>query len=114
MFIRFRQVPAGTYVVTISKPGFAQFKATDVILAINATARVDAKLAVGGQAETITVAADTAQLETDRIDVHANVSSEELQQLPQPTRTYEGLLGLLPGVAASKSSVGRRRRHEQS
>jgi hypothetical protein len=92
-------VPAGTYVVTISKPGFAQFKATDVIMAINATARVDAKLAVGGQAETITVEADTAQLETDRIDVHANLSSEELEQLPQPTRTYEGLLGLLPGVA---------------
>ncbi|MDR3736433.1 MAG: carboxypeptidase regulatory-like domain-containing protein [Acidobacteriaceae bacterium] len=92
-------VPAGTYIVTISKQGFAPFQATDIILAINATARVDAKLTVGGQAETVTVSAETAQLETDRIDVHANVSSEELQQLPQPTRTYEGLLGLLPGVA---------------
>lgn len=92
-------VPAGTYAVSIAKPDFGLFEATDIVLTINTTARVDAKLAVGTQKQTVTVSADTAQLETDRIDVHGNLSSEELQELPQATRTYEGLLGLLPGVA---------------
>src|SRR5260370_17085602 len=66
---------------------------------MNATARVDAALVVGSQTQTVNVSAETAQLETDRVDVHGNVSSKELAELPQPTRTYEGLLGLLPGVA---------------
>src|SRR5258708_17339111 len=92
-------VPAGTYTISISKPGFGEYKATNIALTINATARVDASLTVGTQTQSVTVSAETAALQTDRIDVHANVSSAELEQLPQPTRTYEGLLGLLPGVA---------------
>jgi hypothetical protein len=92
-------VPAGTYTVRISTPNFSIFEAKGIILTINATARVDAKLVVGAQSQTVTVSADTAELQTDRIDVHANVTAEQLQELPQPTRTYEGLLGLLPGVA---------------
>jgi Carboxypeptidase regulatory-like domain/TonB-dependent Receptor Plug Domain len=92
-------VPAGSYTVTITKAGFRVTESKNILVTINATARVDAKLTVGTQTETVTVAADTAVLETDRIDVHANISSEELEQLPQPTRTYEGMLGLLPGVA---------------
>jgi hypothetical protein len=92
-------LPAGTYTVEVSKQGFQGFAANHVALAMNATARVDAALAVGSQAQTVNVSAETAQLETDRVDVHGNVSSKELAELPQPTRTYEGLLGLLPGVA---------------
>lgn len=92
-------VPAGTYSIQVAAPGFSTFEANNIALTINATARVDASLTVGAASQTVTVAADTAELQTDRIDVHANVTSEQLEELPQPTRTYEGLLGLLPGVA---------------
>jgi len=91
-------VPAGTYVVSISKSGFDVFEARGINLTINTTVRVDAKLAVGGRSLTINVLSDAAELETDRADVHGVVTSDDLQQLPQPTRTYEGLIGLLPGV----------------
>ncbi len=92
-------IPAGDYTVAIAKAGFRVIESKNILVTINATARVDAKLTVGTQTETVTVSADTAVLETDRIDVHANITSAELEQLPQPTRTYEGMLGLLPGVA---------------
>src|SRR6202051_1539793 len=91
-------VPAGTYVVSISKSGFDLFEARGINLTINTTVRVDAKLTVGGGSLTINVRSDTAELQTDRVDVHGVVTSDDLQQLPQPTRTYEGLIGLLPGV----------------
>jgi hypothetical protein len=91
-------VPAGTYVVSISKSGFDLFEARGINLTINTTVRVDAKLTVGGRSLTINVLSDTAELETDRVDVHGVVTSDDLQQLPQPTRTYQGLIGLLPGV----------------
>src|SRR6266404_7669051 len=91
-------VPAGTYVVSISKSGFDVFEARGINLTINTTVRVDAKLTVGGQPLTINVLSNAAELQTDRVDVHGVVTSDDLQQLPQPTRTYEGLIGLLPGV----------------
>src|SRR5258708_11343304 len=91
-------VPAGTYVVSISKSGFDVFEATGINLTINTTVRVDAKLTVGRQPLTINVLSNAAELQTDRADVHGVVSSDELQQLPQPTRAYEGLIGVLPGV----------------
>ena len=34
------------------------------------------------------------------------MTSDDLQQLPQPTRTYEGLIGLLPGVSPPNASSG--------
>src|SRR5258708_5279814 len=92
-------VPAGTYTIRISKPGFGEYKATNIVLTINATARVDASLTIGAQTQTVTVSAETAELETDRIDVHGNVSSEELQELPPPTRTYQRMFGLMPAAA---------------
>src|ERR1700756_2067702 len=91
-------VPAGTYVVSFSKSGFDLFEARGIDLTINTTVRVDAKLTVGGQPLTINVRSNSAELQTDRADVHGDVTSDDFQQLPQPTRTYEGLVGLLPGV----------------
>jgi Carboxypeptidase regulatory-like domain/TonB-dependent Receptor Plug Domain len=91
-------VAAGTYVVSFSKSGFDLFEARDINLTINTTVRVDAKLTVGGQPLTINVRSNSAELQTDRADVHGDVTSDNLEQLPQPTRTYEGLIGLLPGV----------------
>jgi hypothetical protein len=92
-------VPAGTYVVSISKSGFAVYEVRDINLIINTTVRVDAKLTVGEGSSTINVRSDTAELQTDRVDVHGVVTSDDLQQLPQPTRTYEGIIGVLPGVS---------------
>lgn len=99
-------VTTGTYTVAISKPGFQVLETKDVNVTINTTVRVDGKLTIGPQTQTVTVSSGVAELQTDRVDVHGVVSSEDLQQLPQPTRTYEGLVGLLPGVAPPTASGG--------
>ena len=99
-------VPAGTYIVSVSKSGFDLFEARDIDLRINTTVRVDAKLTVGGQSMTTYISSDTAELQSDRPDVCDVVTSDDLEQLPQPTRTYEGLIGLVPGVAPPIASSG--------
>ncbi|HEX3435892.1 MAG TPA: TonB-dependent receptor [Pseudacidobacterium sp.] len=99
-------LPAGIYMISISKLGFSTFEAGTIDLTINTTIRVDAKLKVGAQSETIRVSSNNVDLQTDRADVHGVVSGDYLQQLPQPTRTYEGLIGLLPGVTPPKASSG--------
>ena len=91
-------VTAGTYQIEIVKQGFRGFVSSNVLVNQNNVVRVDAQLQVGAQAEKVEVTAEAATLQTDRADVHAEVSSQQLEQLPQPNRSYEGLLALVPGT----------------
>ena len=96
-------VPAGTYRVVVSQPGFKRFEAPNVLESPNTVVRVDAVLNVGEQSQSISVTAETATLQTDNADVHHDLSGITLENLPQPTRTYEGEIALLPGVPDSPS-----------
>jgi len=90
---------AGRFEVTIKKDGFSSFKAPSVSIAMNNQARIDAALNIGGTAQTIAVSANAAQLQTDSANVHDDIGTKQLQDLPQATRTYQGLVGLVTGVA---------------
>ena len=99
-------VPAGTYNVSITKDGFRDFLAQNIEVRINTAVRVDAELAVGSRSERLEVTAQRAVLQTDRADVQQDVTSRELVNLPQPTRTYQGLLALVPGVHPPAAQSG--------
>jgi hypothetical protein len=92
-------VTPGKYRVEISREGFSSFVATDVLVNQNNVVRVDAQLPVGAVTERVEVTTTAAaQLQTDRADVHAEISTQNLIDLPQPNRTYLGLLEMVPGV----------------
>jgi len=91
-------VAAGTYRLEIGKTGFNGFVATGVVVNQNNVVRMNAQLQVGAQAQTVEVTSEAGTLETDRADVHSEVGSQVLENLPQPTRTYEGLIQLVPGA----------------
>ena len=99
-------VPTGTYDVTVTQAGFKVYEAKGVHVALNTEVRVDIQLALGQTNETVTVNADALTLQTDRVDVHHELTTETLEELPQPTRTYEGLIGLMPGVAPPNAFSG--------
>src|SRR5690349_16073264 len=92
-------VPAGTYRVEISKEGFRSFATSNILVNQNNVVRVDAQLQVGAQAERIEVTAQSAVLQTDRADVHSEIATHALENLPQANRTYQGLLALVPGIS---------------
>ena len=99
-------LPTGTYEVSITAHGFATTKASNIPVAINTTVRVDATLQLGAERQEVTVSAQAANLQTDRADTHADVTGSEFVDMPQPTRTYEGLLGVLAGVYPPSASSG--------
>src|SRR3954468_8088096 len=72
-------LPAGTYTIEITKEGFRTFAASNVLVNQNNVVRVDARLEVGAQTDKIEVTAEAAALQTDRADVHAELSSQILQ-----------------------------------
>jgi len=94
----FSDVPAGSYVVVVSKNGFQSFTAKDVEVVLNGVARVNASLRVGSVSENVVVTADAAVLQTDRADVRAEVNSQSLQDLPVASRSFQTLLGTVPGA----------------
>ncbi len=102
----FSTIPTGTYRVSVAKSGFSTFDTANVDVRVNTTVRVDASMLPGAETQTITVNADRAELQSDRADVSHEVTNQSLEELPQPTRTYQGLIGLMPGVSPPSASSG--------
>src|SRR5436305_3373286 len=99
-------VPAGTYEVSISKAGFQTFTTRNIEVRLNTVVRVDASLQVGQVSEQVQVTAQAAALQTDKADVHSEFTTQQMVNLPQPTRTYQGIVALMPGVAPPTASAG--------
>jgi hypothetical protein len=94
----------GTYKVSVEKTGFQNFTAENVALSLNTVVRINAALQVGQQTQSVQVTAESALLQTDKADVQAAFNSKALSELPQPTRSFEGIVALMPGVSAPPSA----------
>jgi trimeric autotransporter adhesin len=79
-------LPAGTYTVEVTMPGFAKFSRTGIALASSETVRVAVALVLAETRETITVAADAPLLQTDRTSVSGAVGAEMIEALPNITQ----------------------------
>jgi hypothetical protein len=101
-------LPAGTYTVTVTLTGFAQFKRTGIAVASTETARVAVELAVSKIGETVEVSAEAPLLQTDRTSVSGAIDAEMIEALPNITQNplaYAFLqAGAVPRVAASDTT----------
>ncbi len=93
-----RNIPPGVYDIKITARGFTTFEARSITIQANNIARVDAPLTVGAVTEVVTVSADMARLQTDKSDLHADISSEQLTQVAVAGyRNFQSLIDLIPG-----------------
>lgn len=99
-------VKAGTYRISILKDGFKNYTTDSVAVTLNTTTRIDAALQVGTQNQTVEITAESAILQTDKADVHGEFNSKAIVDLPQPSRTFMGVLALTPGVSPPGFSSG--------
>ncbi|MGG2324725.1 carboxypeptidase-like regulatory domain-containing protein, partial [Salmonella enterica] len=61
----FRTMPAGTYRVTVSAPGFKRYEATNVVTQVNEVTRVDIAMTVGAVSESVEVSAPVVNVNTE-------------------------------------------------
>ena len=80
-------VRLGRYSITIALTGFKTFKATGLDVAANQIVRRDAVLEVGGCRETVTVAAASTVLATDRATVSETIDPRAVSELPVAAAT---------------------------
>jgi hypothetical protein len=91
-------MPPGNYTVKVELQSFGPFVRENVILRVDTTTQVDAPLAVGGVAETVTVTESTPIINTTDASVGNTLSRETIERLPVEARNVVHLLSLQPGA----------------
>jgi hypothetical protein len=81
------QLPAGSYELTVTVPGFKKFIRTGLVVEVAGTARIDATLEVGAASESVTVNAEAPLLKTEGGEVAVNIATSTLDDLPILTMT---------------------------
>ena len=95
---RFPALPAGRYTVDVTLSGFAPLKMTDVPLAPAEVRSLEAQLKVGQLAETVTVTAESATVQTATSSRMGTVTAEQLTNIQMKGRDIWGLMAVVPGV----------------
>src|SRR5215469_6608806 len=99
---RFELLPVGTYMVNVTKQGFAVFSQTIEIL-VGQTATVNAELKPGAESEVIEVTSEAPLLDQAKTDVSQNITPTEVEELPMVGRDVANLAYLAPGVKSANS-----------
>jgi hypothetical protein len=94
----FLNVLPGPYDVKVVLQGFSEALRTNVPVTVGQISRSDITLEVGALTETVTVKSEAQLLQTDKADVHSELSSAEITNLPlNQFRNYQALVVLVPG-----------------
>jgi hypothetical protein len=98
-------LPPGIYDVNVSAAGFQASSHTGVPITAQTVSRLDVTLTIGNVNETVTVSAQASELQADRADVHTELGSKLLANVPVPIgRNYQMIFNTIPGVSPPQNS----------
>ena len=99
-------LPPGTYNVDVTKQGFkvASVTGLQVIVAENTVQNV--QMEVGAVSETVTVASQFVELQTESSQLGRVTDAEMVEDLPLVTRNYTQIVALNPGVSQELNNAG--------
>src|SRR5213078_3350396 len=92
-------LPIGQYEVTFELQGFQSVTLRNVVLHVNDRLQLDARLAVGGVAESVDVAAGRTLVQPIAA-LQSTMTSTQVQALPLNNRNFVQLATLAPGVSS--------------
>ena len=100
------QLPAGSYELTVTVPGFKKYVRSGLVVQAAQTIRVDATLEVGSAAESVTVSGEATLLKTESGELSNTVATQTMNTLPllsvgsnsSGIRNPFNVVALLPGA----------------
>jgi hypothetical protein len=99
----FRNLLPGSYDLTAALAGFREHRQRGIPVSAGNLVRVNVALAVGGVAESIEVESETTLLQTDKADLHTELSSTAVVNMPlNQYRNYQTLINLVPGATPAQ------------
>ena len=99
---RFSDLQQGSYRVSISSSGFATVAMENIGVTVNTIRRADAQLNVAQAQTVVEVNAQQQVLQTDKADVHTDLTAQQIDNLPiagSQGRNFQTLLRIIPGAA---------------
>ena len=92
-------IPPGVYDIKITQSGFTTFEAKGIDIQANNIIRLDAAMKLGSLTEVVTVGAEAVLLQTDKSDVHTDLSSKQLTDITVAGyRNFQSVINLIPGT----------------
>ena len=92
------ELAIGSYNLSAEAKGFKKYVEKDIVVTIGHVNLVTATLAIGGSTDTVTVEANSVQVETTSTQLGAVMTDTSIRELPLNTRNAYALLQLQPGV----------------
>jgi len=92
------ELAVGNYDLTADAQGFKKFVAKNVVVTIGHVNFITVTLQLGAGNQTVTVEANSVQVETTSTQLGAVMTDTAIRELPMNTRNAYGLLQLQPGV----------------
>ena len=102
----FLQLPIGDYDVTAERSGFKKFTADHIHLNLDQVYSLKATMEIGTESESITVEANSAQVDTTSMQLGTTISGNQIVDLPLNGRNWTQLLQLQSGVQAGSDRFG--------
>jgi hypothetical protein len=103
---RFANVGVGSYTLSILAQGFQKYTKTGIVVNVAQTLEENASLTVGNQTQTVTVAADALQVQTETSEVSNLISGQQVEQLATNGRNITSLAALGLGVSNNLPPFG--------
>jgi|HubBroStandDraft_6_1064221.scaffolds.fasta_scaffold03860_3 hypothetical protein len=100
----FASVQPGQYQLTVHKPGFKQVDFLGLIVNVQDHIEQNFRLQVGSVAESVTVEASAATINTTDASVSTVVDRQFAENLPMNGRSFQTLIQLTPGVVSITST----------
>ncbi len=100
------QLPSGTYVLTVTVPGFKKFIRPGLLIQAAQTIRVDVALEIGASTDSVTVNEEAPQLQTESGELSNTIATKTMDTLPllavgsssSGIRNPFNIVALLPGA----------------
>jgi|HubBroStandDraft_5_1064220.scaffolds.fasta_scaffold05891_2 hypothetical protein len=103
---RFANVGVGSYKLTATVSGFEKYTKTDIVVHVAQTVEENITLSVGSQGQTVTVQADSLQVQTETSDVSTLISGQQVSELSTNGRNITSLAALGLGVSNNLPEYG--------
>ncbi|HUR37322.1 MAG TPA: TonB-dependent receptor [Terriglobales bacterium] len=88
----------GTYDIKVTAGGFADYKASRMVVEVGRISNVDAKMNITGKGETVEVLDEAPVVNTERQDFATNINQEAIQNLPINGRRWSNYALLTPNA----------------
>src|SRR5260370_53587 len=76
------QLPAGTYEMSVTVPGFKGFVRQNIVVSVAGTMRIDVGLEVGATSDSVTVTEAAPLLKTESGELSHNMTTDRVDNLP--------------------------------